>query len=51
VVLTLEDCLALCELTEDEVLAIAGHERIPELAATELGHYPLALKLVSATSS
>jgi hypothetical protein len=39
VVLTLEDCLALCELTEDEVLAIAGHERIPELAATELGHY------------
>jgi len=37
--LTLEDCLALCELTEDEVLAIAGHEGIPELAAAELGHY------------
>ncbi len=37
--LTLEDCLALCELTEDEVLAVAGHERIPELAAAELGHY------------
>jgi hypothetical protein len=38
-VLTLEDCLALCELDEDEVLAIAEHERIPELAAAELGNY------------
>jgi hypothetical protein len=38
-VLTLEDCLALCELGEDEVLAIAEHERIPELAAAELGNY------------
>jgi hypothetical protein len=38
-VLTLEDCLALCELSEDEVLAIAEHERIPEIAAAELGNY------------
>jgi hypothetical protein len=38
-VLTLEDCLALCELSEEEVLAIAEHERIPELAAAELGSY------------
>lgn len=38
-VLTLEDCLALCELSEDEVLAIAEHEHIPELAAAELGNY------------
>jgi hypothetical protein len=37
--LTLEDCLALCELTEDEVLAIACHERVPELAAAGIGHY------------
>ena len=37
--LTLEDCLALCELSEDEVLAIAQHEHIPELAAAELGNY------------
>lgn len=37
--LTLEDCLALCELTEDEVLAIAEHENIPEAAAAELGNY------------
>jgi hypothetical protein len=37
--LTLQDCLALCELTEDEVLAIAEHEHIPEMAAIELGNY------------
>ena len=37
--LTLQDCLALCELTEDEVLAIAEHEHIPEIAAAELGNY------------
>jgi hypothetical protein len=38
-VLSLEDCLALCELSEDEVLAIAHHEHIPEIAAVELGNY------------
>jgi len=37
--LSLEDCLALCDLTEDEVLAIAQHEHIPEIAAVELGNY------------
>ena len=37
--LSLEDCLALCELSEEEVLAIAHHERIPEIVAAELGHY------------
>jgi hypothetical protein len=37
--LTLEDCLALCDLTEEEVLAIAEHEHIPEAAAVELGDY------------
>jgi hypothetical protein len=37
--LTLQDCLGLCELTEDEVLAIAEHEHIPEIAAVELGNY------------
>lgn len=34
--ITLEDCLALCGLSEAEVLAIAEHEHIPEIAATEL---------------
>jgi len=37
--LSLEDCLALCGLTEEEVLAIAHHEHIPEIAAAELGNY------------
>jgi hypothetical protein len=37
--LSLDDCLALCDLTEDEVLAIAQHEHIPEIAAAELGNY------------
>jgi hypothetical protein len=37
--LTLEDCVALCGLSEDEVRAIAHHEHIPEIAAAELGDY------------
>lgn len=37
--LTFNDCLALCDLTEEEVLAIAEHEHIPEVAAAEMGHY------------
>ncbi len=34
--LTFEDCLALCELTEAEVAAIAEHEHLPQLPAVEL---------------
>lgn len=37
--LTLQDCIALCELTEAEVEEIARHEHIPELAAVELASY------------
>jgi hypothetical protein len=37
--LSLEDCLALCDLSEAEVLAIAHHERLPEIAAAEMGNY------------
>ena len=37
--LSLEDCIALCDLSEAEVLAIAHHEHIPEIAAAELGNY------------
>ena len=37
--LTIEDCIALSELTEEEILAIAEHEHIPEMAAVELGNY------------
>lgn len=39
--LTFEDCLGLSDLTEDEILAIAEHEHIPELAALEMGNYLL----------
>ena len=37
--LRLEDCVALCDLTEAEVRAIAEHERVPEIAAAEIGNY------------
>jgi len=37
--LTYEDCLGLCDLTEEEVAAIAEHEHIPMMAAAALGHY------------
>ena len=39
--ITLEDCLAMCDLSEAEVMAIAEHEHIPEIAATALAHYLL----------
>lgn len=35
--ITLEDCIALCGLTEAEVLAIAEHEHVPEVVAAGLG--------------
>ena len=37
--LTLEDCIGLCELSEEEICAIACHEHIPVLSATLLGSY------------
>ena len=39
--ITLEDCIAMCGLSEEEVLAIAEHEHIPEIAAAALGQYLL----------
>lgn len=33
------DCLALSELTADEIRAIADHERLSQIAALELGHW------------
>jgi hypothetical protein len=39
--ITLQDCIAMCDLDEAEVLAIAEHEHIPEIAATALAHYLL----------
>jgi hypothetical protein len=37
--ITLDDCIGLCGLTEEEVLAIAEHEHLPEIAATALAQY------------
>jgi hypothetical protein len=31
--ISLEDCIAFCGLTEEEVLAIAEHEHLPEIDA------------------
>ncbi len=37
--LTIDDCIALSDLSEDEVDAIAEHEHVPEMVAVELGSY------------
>jgi len=37
--LTIEDCIALSDLTEDEIDAIAEHEHVPEIIAAEMGSY------------
>lgn len=39
--LTLEDCIAFSDLTQEEVLAIAEHEHMPEIAAAAYGEYLL----------
>lgn len=35
--LTEQECLDLCELSEEEIQAIAEHEHVPEVIAAELG--------------
>jgi hypothetical protein len=40
--ITLDDCIGLCGLTEEEVLAIAEHEHLPEIAAAALAQYLLS---------
>jgi hypothetical protein len=37
--LTIQDCIDLSELSEEECEAIAEHEHIPLMAAVELGNY------------
>ena len=39
--ISLEDCIGLCGLDEDEVAAISEHEHIPEIAAAALASYLL----------
>ncbi|MCW8906802.1 MAG: hypothetical protein OQL28_06105 [Sedimenticola sp.] len=41
--LTLEDCLGLCELDESEIMAIAEHEHVPEIVALEMAEYLVQL--------
>ena len=42
--ISLEDCVGLCGLSEEEVLAIAEHEHLPEIAAAALAAYLLSQK-------
>lgn len=37
--LTIQDCIDLSDLSEEEILAIAAHEHIPEMLAVELGSF------------
>ena len=37
--LTYDDCLGMCDLTEEEIDAIASHEHLPRMLAVELGNY------------
>ena len=39
--ISLEDCIALCGLTKEEVDAIAEHEHVPEITAATLARYLL----------
>ena len=39
--ISLDDCIGLCGLTESEVLALAENEHIPEIVAAALGHHLL----------
>jgi hypothetical protein len=40
--ISLEDCVAFCGLTEEQVLAIAEHERLPEIDAAAFAQCLLA---------
>lgn len=37
--LSIQDCIDMSDLTEEEILAIAEHENLPEVLALELGSY------------
>ncbi len=41
--ISLEDCIGMCGLTEEEVLAIAEHEHLSEVSAAALADYLLHL--------
>ncbi len=37
--ITIQDCIALSQLTEDEIEAIAEHEHVPDMLAVEIGAF------------
>ena len=37
--LSLEDIMGMCECTEEEIVAIAMHEKVPDAVASELAEY------------
>lgn len=37
--LTIDDCIGLSGLTEDEIAAVAEHEHLPAMLALEMGSY------------
>lgn len=39
--ISLEDCVAMCGLSPEEIAAVSEHEHIPEIAATALADYLL----------
>ena len=39
--ISIKDCIAMCGLAEKEVMAIAEHEHVPEIAAAAMGGYLL----------
>ena len=39
--ITMKDCIDMCGLTQNEVMAIAEHEHVPEIAAASMGRYLL----------
>ena len=39
--ISIEDCIGMCGLSREQVLAIAEHESLPEIAAAALAQYIL----------
>ena len=37
--LTIRDCIDMCQLTEDGIAAVAEHEHVPDIIALEMGNY------------
>jgi hypothetical protein len=41
--ISIEDCIGMCDLTREEIDAIAEHEHLTEIAATSLADYLMHL--------